>query len=198
MLLSGIEIQKRMRASTWRRIKCALFGKRGAEPRPDILIRPFDEKYCQPNSYDVHLADTLRFYKPGIELPPKDEDATIAVVIPDEGLILQPGEFCLGSTLEHTETHNLVPRLVGCAGVASWGLSIVAAAGFGDIGYKGVWTMHIKNLSKNPVRLTKGMKIGQLFYSSVSGKHRLYAGKYLGTTGATASRLYQDVKNETM
>ena len=31
--------------------------------QPDIIIKPFDEKCLGSNSYDLHLADTLKIYK---------------------------------------------------------------------------------------------------------------------------------------
>lgn len=33
------------------------------KPKPDIVIKPFDKRCLGSNSYDLHLADTLRVYK---------------------------------------------------------------------------------------------------------------------------------------
>jgi dCTP deaminase len=165
---------------------------------PDIVLDPFDEKYCGPNSYDLHLGDELLFYKPGLELPAKDENATIKVIIPPDGYILQPGDFCLASTVEYTETRNLVPMLQGRSSVGRMGVQIHMVAGFGDIGFCGRWTLQLKNLSNNPVRLIPNMKIAQLHYEPVGRDHILYAGKYSGSKGATASRLYKDIVDGTM
>ena len=197
MMLSGIEIQKRMRPSFWQRVKF-LLTKNRKFGQPDIVIRPFDKKYCGPNSYDVHLYNKLLFYKPGVELPPKNDDATTEITIPPGGIVLQPGDFCLGSIEEYLETFNLFFRIEGRSSVGRMGISIHSAAGSGDIGYCGRITLNIKNLSNNPVRLMPGMKIGQLHYETVSKNHKPYDGKYKGQTGATASRLYKDIENGTM
>jgi len=165
---------------------------------PDIVIEPFDEKYCGPNSYDVHLADELLFYKSGLELPAKDENVTTKVVIPPEGFVLQPGDFCLAATTEYTETRNLVPMLEGRSSMGRIGLQIHPGSGFGDVGYCGKWTMPMKNVSQNPIRIFPNMKIGQLYYEPVSHDHTLYRGKYLGSTGAAACRFYKDVADGTM
>lgn len=47
MQLTGPEILRRMQA----------------KKNPDIIIRPFDKRCLGSNSYDLHLADTLRVYK---------------------------------------------------------------------------------------------------------------------------------------
>ncbi len=46
MQLTGLEIMKRMK-----------------QKNPDIIIEPFDLRCLGSNSYDLHLADTLRVYK---------------------------------------------------------------------------------------------------------------------------------------
>ena len=164
---------------------------------PDIVIDPFDEKYCGPNSYDVHLSGELLFYKPGVELPAKDENVTTKIVIPPEGFVLNPGDFCLASTAEYTETRNLVPMLQSRSSTGRMGLQ-THAAGFGDVGFCGCWTLQLKNVSNNPVRLMPGMKIAQLHYEPVSRDHTVYKGKYLGIKGAAASRFYKDIADGTM
>ena len=196
-MLTGNEIQKRRKVTAWKRL-LYLVTRRRRHLLPDIVIEPFDAKYCGPNSYDVHLAPTLLFYKDGLELPAKDENATTKITIPDGGLILQPGDFCLGSTVEYTETRNLAPMLEGRSSIGRMGLQIHPGSGFGDVGFCGTFTMPIKNLSKNPIRIFPNMKIGQLYYEQVSRDYTPYKGKYLGQSGATASRLYKDVADGTM
>ena len=194
-MLSGKEIQRRTRVSAWRRLVAAIL-RNPKYGQPDIVITPFDTKYCGPNSYDVHLGDELLFYKSGIELPAPDENATTKVVIPPDGYVLQPGDFCLATTMEYTETRNLIPMLQGRSSMGRMGL-LTHLAGFGDIGFCGRWTLQLKNASNNPVRVMPGMKIAQLHYEPVSKDHTLYKGKYLHSTGPTACRFYKDVADGT-
>ena len=196
-MLSGKEIQKRRSVSAWKRLLYAVTRDR-RHLLPDIVIEPFDEKYCGPNSYDVHLGPELLFYKEGVELSAKAEVATKRVTIPEEGFVLQPGDFCLGSTLEYIEVRNLTFQLTGRSSIGRMGLSIVASAGFGDVGFCGNLTMHMKNLSNNPIRLTPNLKIGQIFYDPISRDHTQYSGKYLGQKGTTASLLHKDTADGTM
>jgi dCTP deaminase len=59
MQLSGPEIQKRMSLS----FLASIANIFGADIKPDIVIRPFDPECLGSNSYDIHLADTLKTYK---------------------------------------------------------------------------------------------------------------------------------------
>jgi len=54
MQLTGPEIARQMKSSIFQRI----FGK-----KPNIVITPYDPNCLGSNSYDLHLADTLRVYK---------------------------------------------------------------------------------------------------------------------------------------
>lgn len=194
-MLSGPEILKQTKPSLWGKTKY-LFTRNPIHLRPNIIIEPFDPKFCGSNSYDIHLGPALRFYHKDVELPPKDENATYEVVMtPEDGYLLWPGEFCLGTTVEYTETYNLVPQLSGRSSTARMGLAIHVTAGFGDDGFCGNWTLEIVNLSNNLVRLLPGMRLGQLYYLPIKGKSKEYAGRYKGQREATACRLYKDNQN---
>ncbi len=79
MILSGKEILKHM-------------GK-------EIIITPFDEKRINPNSYNLSLADELLVYEQD-ELDMKKPNPTKQIVIPEEGLLLEPNRLYLGRTNE--------------------------------------------------------------------------------------------------
>ena len=51
---------------------------------------------------------------------------------------------------------------------AGLGIDIHATAGKGDVGFCGNWTLEIS--VKQPVRIYKGMPIGQLIYFPVDGE----------------------------
>ena len=88
--------------------------------------------------------------------------------IPEDGFVLYPHIFYLGVTAEYTETHEHVPFLEGKSSTGRLGIDIHATAGKGDVGFCGNWTLEIS--VKQPVRIYKGMPIGQLIYFPVDGE----------------------------
>ncbi len=138
-----------------------------------IIIEPFDPKALGTNSYDVHLAKTLKRYKPTVPVPHlpgiydhlldcRQPNETYDVEIPDEGLVLNPGHLYLASTVEYTESHAHLPLLNGKSSVGRLGLSIHVTAGTGDVGFRGHWTMELFVI--HPLRVYAGMAIGQLLW----------------------------------
>ena len=132
-----------------------------------IKIVPYERDQLGSNSYDVHLGKDLARYVDK-ELDAKKHNTIEHFEIPDEGFVLQPHEFYLGVTLEYTETHAHVPFLEGKSSTGRLGIDIHATAGKGDVGFCGNWTLEIS--VKQPVRVYKGMPIGQLIYFPVDGE----------------------------
>ncbi|HEV8081100.1 MAG TPA: dCTP deaminase [Chitinophagaceae bacterium] len=132
-----------------------------------IKIKPYSREFLGSNSYDVHLGKHLATYKDKT-LDAKKHNEINHFEIPEEGFILQPGELYLGVTQEYTETHVHVPFLEGKSSTGRLGIDIHATAGKGDVGFCGNWTLEIS--CKIPVRIYKGMPIGQLIYFPVDGE----------------------------
>lgn len=132
-----------------------------------IVIRPFDRKHLGSNSYDVHLGRYLATYRSDI-LDARVHNEVDHFEIPAEGLILLPHRLYLGVTEEYTETHAHVPFLEGKSSIGRLGIDIHATAGKGDIGFCNTWTLEIS--VKQPVRVYRGMPIGQLIYFQVAGE----------------------------
>ena len=132
-----------------------------------IKIQPYSREFLGTNSYDVHLGKHLATYKDKV-LDAKKHNEIDHFEIPDEGFVLQPGELYLGVTEEYTETHVHVPFLEGKSSTGRLGIDIHATAGKGDVGFCGNWTLEIS--CKLPVRIYKGMPIGQLIYFPVDGE----------------------------
>lgn len=132
-----------------------------------IKIVPYNREDLGSNSYDVHLGKDLARYADK-ELDAKKHNTIEHFEIPEEGYVLQPHEFYLGVTLEYTETHAHVPFLEGKSSTGRLGIDIHATAGKGDVGFCGNWTLEIS--VKQPVRVYKGMPIGQLIYFPVDGE----------------------------
>jgi dCTP deaminase len=132
-----------------------------------IKIVPYDRSCLGSNSYDIHLGKWLAKYNDEV-LDAKKHNQITHFEIPEEGFILQPHVFYLGVTEEYTETHAHVPFLEGKSSTGRLGIDIHATAGKGDVGFCGNWTLEIS--VKQPVRIYKGMPVGQLIYFPVDGE----------------------------
>ncbi len=160
----------------------------------DIIIEPFDEKLINPNSYNLRLHNKLLVYKE-FPLDMKRPNPTEEILIPEEGYLLKPGILYLGRTLEFTETHNLVPMLEGRSSVGRLGMFVHITAGFGDVGFRGYWTLEIQ--VTHPLRIYSGVQICQIFYHTLLGEIQEYnSGKYQGNQGVQPSLLYKDFQKE--
>ncbi|PVX51920.1 dCTP deaminase [Balneicella halophila] len=170
MILSGKEIQKRI--------------------GDDIIIEPYSPTQINPNSYNLRLANELLVYDESI-LDMKEKHNASKIIIPEEGLLLEPNKLYLGRTLEYTETHNLVPMLEGRSSIGRLGMSIHVTAGFGDVGFKGFWTLEIFCIQ--PVRIYPNVEICQIYYHSILGETDEYkSGKYQNNKSIQTSMLYKD------
>lgn len=170
MILSGKEIERRLGS--------------------DIQIRPFSRSQLNPNSYNLRLHDTLICYADN-ELDMKKEHATKEIIIPNEGLVLEPHKLYLGRTVEYTTTDNLVPMLEGRSSIGRLGLFIHITAGFGDVGFAGYWTLEI--FCVQPIRIYPFVEICQVFYHTIEGSYIPYQSrKYQNNKGIQPSMLYKD------
>lgn len=170
MIISGQEIQKRLGT--------------------DILIDPFNEKQLNPNSYNLRLHNELMLYDEDV-LDMKTQHKTKLITIPEEGLVLQPHILYLGRTVEYTVTRNLVPMLEGRSSIGRLGLFIHITAGFGDVGFKGYWTLEM--FCVQPVKIYPGVEICQIFFHTIQGDFTEYqSNKYQNNTSIQPSLLYKD------
>lgn len=154
-----------------------------------IVIKPFNPEQVNPNSYNLRLGKKLLVYKNPV-LDMRNEHETSELIIPDEGLYLNPGVLYLGETEEYTETHNHVPHIEGRSSVGRLGMQVHVTAGFGDIGFCGKWTLEITVV--HPLKVYAGTEVCQIAYQTVSGVVSPYKGKYLGQKGVTPSYLFKD------
>lgn len=156
----------------------------------DIVIEPFDPKRLNPNSYNLSLHKELLVYT-GRQLDMKTPNPVEKLVIPPEGLVLQPGRLYLGRTNEFTRTESFVPMLEGRSSVGRLGLFIHVTAGFGDVGFAGYWTLEI--FCVQPIRIYPDVEICQIYYHDIQGDFEPYrSGKYQNNTGVQPSLLYKD------
>ncbi len=156
----------------------------------DILIEPFNQGQLNPNSYNLKLHNELLVYSQS-PLDMKLPNPTEKLTIPAEGLVLEPNKLYLGRTVEYTETHNYVPMLEGRSSIGRLGLFIHVTAGFGDVGFKGYWTLEI--FCVQPIRIYPEVEVCQIYYHSIEGDFENYSsGKYQANTGIQPSLLHLD------
>jgi dCTP deaminase len=160
-----------------------------------IIIDPFDPSRLNPNSYNLTLHKDLRVYQ-NKTLDMRVENCSDELEIPEDGLLLEPHTLYLGRTVEHTETNGFVPMLEGRSSIGRLGLFVHITAGFGDVGFRGFWTLEI--FCVQPIRIYAGVEICQIFYHTIEGAYETYSGgKYQNNTGIQHSMLYKDFEPRT-
>ncbi|MBY6976157.1 dCTP deaminase [Clostridium botulinum] len=156
----------------------------------DIVIESFSEERINPNSYNLTLFNELLVYK-NETLDMKIPNETEKLIIPEEGLLLEPGKLYLGRTNEFTQTNKYVPMLEGRSSTGRLGLFIHVTAGFGDIGFAGYWTLEI--FCVQPIKIYPNTEICQIYYHNIDGEYDLYnSGKYQNNNGIQPSLMYKD------
>ena len=174
MILSGKEIESRI--------------------NDEIIIDPFDKNRINPNSYNLSLHNELIMYKNSL-LDMKKDNEVEKLKIPSNGLVLEANRLYLGRTVEYTETRNLVPMLEGRSSIGRLGLFVHVTAGFGDVGFKGFWTLEIFCIQ--PIKIYANVEICQVYYHTLEGSHENYnSGKYQDNQGIQPSLLYKDFENK--
>lgn len=167
-----------------------------------VSLDPWSAEMVQPSSVDVRLDKYFRLFDnhkyPVIDPAQDQPDLTRLVEVdPADGLVLHPGEFVLGSTLEIvTLPDDLAARVEGKSSLGRLGLLTHATAGFVDPGFSGHVTLELSNVAALPIMLWPGMKIGQLCFFRLSSPAEspygssAYGSHYRGQRGPTASRSY--------
>lgn len=155
-----------------------------------IKITPFNENQLNPNSYNLCLHQDLLVYDK-YELDMRRENTATRISIPEEGLLLEQNKLYLGRTVEFTESECFVPMLEGRSSIGRLGLFVHITAGFGDVGFKGFWTLEM--FCVQPIRIYAGVEICQIFYHDILGDYDKYeSNKYQNNKGIQPSLLHKD------
>jgi dCTP deaminase len=175
--------------------------------RGRIAIDPLDESCIQPSSVDLHVDRFFRVFRNHsqrvIDVRENQEELTELVeVVGNEALILHPGEFVLGSTIERVRLpDDLVGRLEGKSSLGRLGLLIHSTAGFVDAGWDGYLTLELSNVANLPITVYPGMKIGQISFLKMTSPAEIPYGsaalgsKYQNQRGPTPSRYFENFRS---
>jgi dCTP deaminase len=170
MILSGKEIQKQVGET--------------------IFIEPFNEKQLNPNSYNLRLHNELLVYKDQ-KLDMKKNNEIDKIIIPEEGLLIEPNKLYLGRTVEFTKTDKYVPRLEGRSSIARLGMSVHITAGLGNIGSAVFWTLEIFVIQ--PLIIYPNVEVCQIYFQTIEGVYESYqSNKYQNNNDTQPSLLYKD------
>ena len=175
MILSGLEILKQIELG-------------------QIDITPFERRLINANSYNLRLHNKLYIYKNKI-LDMKAPQELEEITIPASGLTLMPGQLYLGRTHEYTRTESFVPMLEGRSSIGRLGLNVHVTAGFGDVGFRGYWTLEMHCIHHTTIYPM--VEICQIYYHTVAGEYEKYdSGKYQNNTGVQPSLLYRELQRK--
>jgi dCTP deaminase len=120
----------------------------------------------------------------------------------EEGVIVHPGEFILGTTLESVKCpSNLVARVEGRSSYGRLGIIVHATAGYIDPGFEGDITLEIQNLGNAPVKLYPEDRVCQIVFETMTEEAENPYGekmdtKYMEQSGATGSRLDSEKRRD--
>jgi dCTP deaminase len=172
-----------------------------------LTVEPLEEDALQPSSIDVRLDNRFRVFHnaryPYIDVKRPMEDLTELVEVGGEdALILHPGEFVLGSTLELIGIPpDMAARLEGKSSLGRLGLLTHSTAGFLDPGFRGHVTLELSNVANLPITLYPGMRIGQIaVFQLTTPAERPYGSKgvnskYQDQRGPTPSRYWENFRS---
>lgn len=172
----------------------AVYVKNGPELEPDLQVGPssidlrLGYEFGYPKTRQVKCLDTK-------DMDEYSEMQRSIEADPEEGVVVHPGEFILGTTLEHVNIpNNMVARIEGRSSYARLGLIPHAAGGFVDAGFEGQITLEIQNLGNVPITIYPEDRICQMAIETMTSEaERPYGdktdSKYMNQEGATEARL---------
>jgi dCTP deaminase len=139
------------------------------------IIKPYHERTVHegytfgqgPASYDVRIA---------------------------QDIFLQPGEFKLGSTIEHFDMpHIIAGQVFDKSTWARQGLSLFNT--YIDPGWMGYLTLELKNMGNDVLYIKAGTPIAQVVFQKLDAfTDRPYHGKYMYQESVPVGPIFEEVK----
>jgi dCTP deaminase len=141
----------------------------------------------QCNHINLHLDKKLLRYTSEILDLKNPKVQFEEIIIPQEGYLLKPGEFLIGSTCEVVTIPNGFFGFIETKGnIARAGLQAHNTDGHIDPGFAGNITLEIKNNSNHAIVLYPHIPFVQIYFlQATSESLRPYNGKYQNQKGGT-------------
>ena len=178
----------------------------------NIHIDNFDREKLNPNSYNIEIGNIVKTIVPnrflsyeemkticpfsdrinpsysGIRVvDPRNPIETLSYVIGKDGILLLPGQHYLIPTSEQITTDRFIPKLAGRSTSGRMSVSTYQSANFGDIGFSGVWTLHVSVML--PVIVYPNSALVQVYFLTPYGEvTSTYNGKYQYADDAVGPR----------
>lgn len=157
---------------------------------PDI-----DDRFAGPNSYDLRIGNTYGVYelseKYGVLDVKKENKLIMREIDPDDGLDIFPGQLYIVPIMHPVGSDHYVPLITGRSSMGRLGLSVHQEAGFGDLGFHGIWNLQISSII--PVTIYPYMRMAQVYFFTLVGDiAKLYNGKYQNSGPGQGSKSYKD------
>lgn len=155
-------------------------------------------------SIDLRLGSKFRIFEyskfPYIDpLSKMAGNMTTEITVKDkEPFILQPGDFCLATTVERfTLPDNLLARLEGRSSLGRLGIVVHSTASIFEPGWDGVVVMELGNLGRMPVALYPGMRVCALTFEELTTSadipyNKKKSAKYSGQKSPLPSRISEE------
>lgn len=168
----------------------------------NIVIEPFDKRQLGTNSYDCRLGEW--YFAQDVEgqhLHLFNEDVREAWGKPRKAtkgeIPIHPCETILAHTIEVVGgQHGFLACMRTRSTVARSCLDVCGSAGLGDSGYIAIWTLEIRNMSRNTLWLPVGGRVLQMEFHEIGETLRTYTGSYGGDTAFTPHDMLPSYKND--
>ena len=134
----------------------------------EIGITPFLEQNIKPASYTFTLAETIFEFEEQNELTIETKPRLRKVQIPEDGYLLQPHTFILGSACEHLQLNGNYLCILSTRGsCAQIGLNVLQSSLIAEPDTNNPQKLELYNANNLPVRLTKNMPLVKGIFASI-------------------------------
>lgn len=170
----------------------------------NITLKPFDKKYIQPASVDLHLDKEFLVFDKNLHsvIDVKEPTGNLMkkiVIGEEDSFVLHPGDFALALVYEETGvSEKLVGRLEGKSSLGRLGLIIHTTAGYLDPGNSLKMTLELFNAGSLPIKLYYKMPIAQMAFEYLSSSCEKPYGdkslnsKYFGDKNVRESQMFRN------
>lgn len=153
-----------------------------------IEIKPFDPLQVNENSYTVRLGEKMLVYE-GKYVDTALKNPTKEIKITEKGILLEKGKLYIGHIKEFIGSDYYVPIIHGIESIVQKGLFIHVTANLIDIGNHCNFSLQM--FPTENIYVYPEIEIAQISFWKVSGRIKLYHGKYKNAIGPVASKSYK-------